>query len=172
MSGIIVREARPADAAQLIAYIQKLSEEPESNIELSPGEFTLTVADEEQVLEAHTLSVNSLYLVAEIEGKIIGILSCTGKNRRAVRHVTSLSMSVDKMYRGRGVGNQLLARALEWGNGNEQLLRIELQVFKRNQAAVHLYQKFGFEVEGQKRKAIFRDGEYLDNLVMALLFNR
>jgi putative acetyltransferase len=47
--------------------------------------------------------------------------------------------------------------------------RIELLVFERNEAAIHLYRKFGFVVEGRRRKAIFRDGKYLDDLMMARL---
>jgi RimJ/RimL family protein N-acetyltransferase len=166
---IIIREAKPSDSEQLIAYVQRLSQEPESNIELAPGEFTLTVADEEKILKDYALSDNSVYLVAEIEEKIIGVLSCTGKNRQAVRHVTTLSMSVDKTWRGKGVGNQLMAKAIEWARSKAILSRIELFVFKRNERAIHLYQKFGFEIEGQKRKAIFRDDEYLDDLIMGLL---
>jgi RimJ/RimL family protein N-acetyltransferase len=166
---IIIREAKPSDSEQLIAYVQRLSQEPESNIELSPGEFTLTVADEEKILKDYALSENSVYFVAEIEGKIIGVLSCTGKNRQAVRHATTLSMSVDKMWRGKGIGHQLIAQAIEWARSKAILSRIELFVFKRNERAIRLYQKFGFEIEGQKRKAIFRDDEYLDDLIMGLL---
>ena len=32
-----------------------------------------------------------------------------------------------------------------------------------------IYEKLGFVVEGCRRQAIYRDGEYLDDLMMALL---
>ncbi len=41
---IVIREANLSDAEQLIAYVKRLSEEPESNIELSTGEFTQEIA--------------------------------------------------------------------------------------------------------------------------------
>ena len=41
-----IREARPADAEQLIAHIQGLIEEPDMNIPLAPGEFNVTVEQE------------------------------------------------------------------------------------------------------------------------------
>jgi RimJ/RimL family protein N-acetyltransferase len=166
---IIIREATPSDAEQLIAYVQRLSEEPESNIELSPSEFTLTVPDEQEILLDYALSENSVYLVAVDGDKIIGVLNCRGRNRQAVRHVTTLGMSVDRMWRGKGIGSQLMARAIQWARSTGIVSRIELLVFERNETAVHLYRKFGFEIEGLRRKAIFRDGEYLDDLMMALL---
>ncbi len=166
---VVVREAEPSDAEQLIAYVQRLSDEPESNIALSPGEFTLTIAAEQKILTDYALSENSVFLVAEVGGKIVGMLNCSGRDRQAIRHVTTLGISVDKVWRGKGIGNQLMAHAIEWARSKEVLSRIELFVFERNETAIHLYQKFGFEIEGRRRKAIFRGGEYLDDLVMALL---
>ena len=51
------------------------------------------------------------------------------------------------------------------------LKRIELAVFTDNEAAIHLYQKFGFETEGVRRKVAFGEGEWRDDLVMARLRN-
>jgi RimJ/RimL family protein N-acetyltransferase len=165
-----IREAKPADAEQLIAYVRHLSEEPGSNIELSPGEFNLTVAEEEQILTNYALSANSIYLLAEIAGKIVGTLNCHGSNRQAIRHSVRLGMSVDQAWRGKGVGGQLMARAIEWAKGTGIVSRIELDVFERNEAAIHLYRKYGFVIEGQLRRAIYRDGKYLDALIMALVW--
>jgi putative acetyltransferase len=78
-------------------------------------------------------------------------------------------MSVDQDWRGQGIGSLLMANAIEWAKGTGAIKRITLMVFARNEVAIHLYQKFGFEIEGKHRKAIFRDGMYLDNLTMALL---
>jgi hypothetical protein len=47
---VIIREAKPSDAKRLIAYVKRLSEEPVSNIAISPGEFTHTVTEEERIL--------------------------------------------------------------------------------------------------------------------------
>jgi RimJ/RimL family protein N-acetyltransferase len=62
-----------------------------------------------------------------------------------------------------------MAHAIEWARGTGFVSRIELCVFERNETAIHLYRKYGFKIEGWRRKAIFRDGEYLDDLMMALL---
>jgi RimJ/RimL family protein N-acetyltransferase len=167
---VIIREAQPSDAAQIIAYVKRLSEEPISNIVISPGEFTHTVAEEERMLSEFAASENSIFLVAETERKIVGQLNCRGRNdRKAIRHTVTLGMSVDRDWRGQGIGSLLMSNAIAWAKELEFIKRIELLVFERNETAIHLYQKFGFEIEGKHRKAIFRDGVYLDNFTMALL---
>jgi putative acetyltransferase len=87
----------------------------------------------------------------------------------AIRHAVTLGMSVDQDWRRQGIGSQLMAQAIAWAKSTGIISRIELAVFERNEKAIRLYQKFGFEIEGKRRKAIFREGEYLDGLIMASL---
>lgn len=49
------------------------------------------------------------------------------------------------------------------------LRRIELTVFTDNTAAVHLYEKFGFAIEGTARRYGLRNGEFVDAYHMALV---
>jgi ribosomal protein S18 acetylase RimI-like enzyme len=164
-----IREARPDDAEQLIAHIKRLIEEPDINIPLAPGEFKLTVEEERQVLANSAAADNTIFLVAEIDSQIVGELSCKGGTRQATRHAVTLGMSVRKEWRGQGVGSALMSAAIAWARQTGIVSRIELQVYVRNQAAIALYRKFGFEVEGRRRRVIYQNGEYLDDLTMALL---
>lgn len=166
---MIIREAVGADAAAAIEHVQRLAEEPGINILLAPGEFALTVEQEETFIEEAAAADNSLFLVAERDGKLVGVLTCMGGKRQGNRHVTNLGISVAAAHRAQGIGTALLERAVEWARANPIVRRVELHVFARNAAARRLYERAGFEVEGQRRRAAFRDGEYLDDLVMALL---
>jgi len=166
---IIIREAQPSDAKQIITYVNRLIEEPNSNLEMSSGEFTHTVEEEAGFLAHFAASENSVYLVAETDGKIVGILNCKGSTRKVIRHAVTLSMSVDQNWRAKGVGSQLLARAIEWAKNTDIVKRIELSAFAKNTVAIHLYEKFGFVLEGRRRNAGFRDGQYHDGIIMALL---
>jgi putative acetyltransferase len=40
-------------------------------------------------------------------------------------------------------------------------------VYTDNEAALRLYKKLGFEIEGTHRKYAFRDGQYVDAFTMA-----
>jgi putative acetyltransferase len=42
-----------------------------------------------------------------------------------------------------------------------KLTHLEIEVYTDNQAAIALYKKFVFEIEGMLRKFAFRDGEYV-----------
>ncbi|HKI46776.1 MAG TPA: GNAT family N-acetyltransferase [Balneolales bacterium] len=166
---IIIREARPEDAAKMIAYVNALLEEPESFLELSKGEFTLTVGEEMRFLENCWISPNSIFIVAADDGKIVGQLLCNGSRRAKVRHSVVLGMSVDQKYRDKGIGSMLMEYAIEWAKGTSIVKRIELYVFKTNKRAIHLYEKYGFVIEGEKQKAIKINGEYINEYIMALM---
>ena len=47
-----------------------------------------------------------------------------------------------------------------------RLTRLRLTVHEDNEIAIHLYQKFGFKIEGRESKAIYKDGKYMDILIM------
>ena len=164
-----IREARPADAAALICFVNRLAEEPGIDLPLAPGEFDYTVAQERKFIADCAAADNSLFLVAEASGAIIGALDCKGGKRKAQRHAVTLGMSVSREWRNRGVGRALLTRAIEWARGTGIVTRIELSVYARNVAAIHLYESSGFVVEGCRRRAVLQDGEYLDELLMGLL---
>lgn len=166
---LIIREATVNDAAQMLQFVQNLSEEPDINLPMAPGEFKISLEQEKDILAEYQLADNSTFLVAEVEGEIVGILNIKGGLRSRQRHAGELGISVKKGWRGKGLGEQLMEAALRWARREGILKRIELKVYARNTAAIHLYQKYGFEIEGTRRRAIFQGGQYLDDLIMSLL---
>ncbi len=168
---IIVRHALPEDAAGLVEYVQRLSEERGIYILLQPGEFTVTADEERLMLEGYRSSDNSAYFIAETGGQIIGGLHVRGGARRANHHCGGIAISVAHGWRDQGIGNRMLEAAIAWARGSGVLTRLELYVFAENAPAIHLYQKHGFQVEGQLRKSVYRDDAYHDDLVMGLLLD-
>ncbi len=71
--------------------------------------------------------------------------------------------------RDRGIGTE--ATRLIVGYGFEQLglHRIELGAYGHNHRALRVYEKVGFVREGIRREAQTRDGEWLDEVLMAVL---
>lgn len=157
------------DAAQLVDFVTRLSEETELYLLLQPGEFTLTVEEEAELLNKYALSDNSAYFVAVADGQIVGGLNLKGGTRAGNRHCAVLGISIGKGWRGAGVGSQLMAHAIQWARQGGVLRRIELFVFVENEPAIHLYEKFDFMIEGRLRKAVFRHERFYDDYLMALL---
>ena len=61
-------------------------------------------------------------------------------------------IAVAKPYWGNGVGQFLMETMIDWANHTPTIRRLELTVQARNERAVHLYQKFGFDIEGTKKR--------------------
>ncbi len=163
---ITVREATVADASALLAHLKALAAEPGINIPLALDEITTTLDQEKALLLDMHESPRAIMLVAEAGGAIVGELSLKAiSSRRAVQHVATLGMSVKQDWRRKGVGRALMTDALAWAP-TAGIKRVELYVYCRNEPAIALYQKLGFEIEG-RRKAFIREGnEYLDDFVM------
>ena len=167
---VIVREAVPSDAARIITYLQELSEEPDRNIPVGPGEFNMAVEEEEEFIRGHAEADNSILLVAEAGGQIIGVMNITGGRRKALCHAGRLGITVHRDWRGKGIGTRMLEQSIGWAKGSGVLKRIQLEVYARNVDAIRLYERLGFKIEGRHPKAIYQQGEYLDEISMGLLF--
>jgi ribosomal protein S18 acetylase RimI-like enzyme len=165
-----IRRAVPADAAGYIALIKGvLREQPAVDTPYAPDEFDPSekaIAD--RIADA-ALSANSLFLVAEVDGEIVGALTCGGGTLEADRHVTELGVYVAKSWRDLGIGGALLHDAVGWARASGVVERVELEVFAENERAIHLYRKFGFEEEGRRHRAYIRGGAAVDMVMMALL---
>jgi RimJ/RimL family protein N-acetyltransferase len=109
-------------------------------------------------------------LVATENSRIVGWCDVEVQSHEGFEHSGKLGTGVLMGYRGQGIGTQLVERALHEAR-NQGLERVELEVYASNARAIHLYQKFDFRVEGQKRRARKLNGEYDDILIMAILFN-
>ncbi len=90
--------------------------------------------------------------------------------REGLTHTGTLGMGIRSGYRGQGIGSRLMEWSLNaaWSKG---LTRVDLEVFTTNSPAIALYEKFGFQHEGVKRRGRLVDGVYDDVIVMGLLRN-
>ena len=70
---------------------------------------------------------------------------------------------------GAGLGRACLDVTVRFGFDELNLNRIELSVLTTNQRARNLYMSAGFVEEGIKRQAVFRNGQYVDLVCMAVL---
>ncbi len=107
-------------------------------------------------------------LVALVDGEIVGAASLWQESRSARRrHAAGLGIVVHDGWRRRGVGAALMESLLDLADNWLNLVRVELNVFTDNDAAISLYRRYGFEVEGTMKRYAFRDGRFVDAHVMA-----
>ena len=161
---ITIRRASAKDAAAFA----RLMGDPA----VYPGLMQLPYTDEEvwrARLAEHALpGKTDLPLAAEVGGEVVGSagLHPVGSALRR-RHALTLGISVLPAAQGQGVGSALMAAMCDYADRWAGALRLELTVYSDNAAAIHLYRKFGFVVEGTFKGYAMRDGRYADALAMA-----
>jgi RimJ/RimL family protein N-acetyltransferase len=164
----IVRPADPADAEALTRLAEEVSSEPEAWLISTNGEWR-SVGDERRYLKAVRKYPHAAVYVAERnDGAIVGRLSLARDTHPASAHVADLGLMVAKDARRQGVGRALLDASLEWAR-TSGVRKIELHVFPWNQPAIRLYEHFGFEREGFRKRHYSRGGDDVDAILMALI---
>jgi RimJ/RimL family protein N-acetyltransferase len=124
------------------------------------------IADAERYLCA-ALEQGAIRFVAEDDGRVIGWCDITPRQQPGSSHIGHLGMGLLPEYRGQGIGYRILDATVREAFG-KGLMRIDLEVFSSNQAAIALYRRYGFSFEGRRRKARHVDGIWDDILLMAL----
>lgn len=75
----------------------------------------------------------------------------------------------DKTFWNHGYGSEATRLTLKHGFETLNLNRIYLHVYETNPRAIRAYEKCGFVYEGKLRQSIYRNGRYIDTLVMSML---
>lgn len=100
--------------------------------------------------------------------QVVGWCDIVPHKHPGTEHVGGLGMGVIKSHRGQGIGTRLIKATIEAAFARG-MTRIELEVYSSNTRAIELYEKFGFEHEGLKRRARCVDGRWDDFVIMALI---
>ena len=161
---MVVRRGEPEDAARLVELANAVSAEPEGWMIWTQWRG---IGDERRYLRAVRKHPDAAVFVAEVDGELAGRLSLARDQNPASHHVADLGLMVDSRFRRRGVGRALLEAAVAWA-AEHGVGKLELHVFPWNDAAIALYEAFGFEREGLRRRHYLRPDGYADAILMAL----
>lgn len=159
---VTIRPLQVDDAADLYAIISR----PEVAENLLSLPSMMRAETEEWVKK---LTPGRHRLVAEQNGRVVGSATLTQFQNPRMKHAGSLGLMVHPDFWGQGVASALLAALIDLADNWLNLRRVELEVFSDNPAAIHLYEKAGFEREGVKRMEAYGNGRWRDSLLMARL---
>ena len=135
------RQANVQDAKSLLGYKKQIFDE--SEFLSRPGsEYTLTVEEEAANIEKMLHTENTLIWLAIENDEIVGCLNIRPYALKRQQHTASIGVSVKKAYWSRGIGRQLMNKAIAFFN-ESTLHRLELMVVKDNERAVSLYRQLG-----------------------------
>jgi RimJ/RimL family protein N-acetyltransferase len=161
----IVRSAIEKDAKNLSEIRLQIDGETE-NLDREKGEAYIDESGFKRIIKDDTESFNNLFLVAEVNERIVGFSRCEGNKLKRTFHKVEFGVCVLKEYWGYGIGKNLLKESIHWADSNG-IKKIILNVLESNEKAIMLYEKYGFEVEGIfKNDKILSDGNYYNTVLM------
>lgn len=164
---MLVREITVPDAEPFMLLVQQVEEEA-SFMLMEPGERHMSVEGQKKQIESFREQENTTIFVAEEGNQLIGYVVIVGEKAKRVKHRAYLVIGVLQRYRGMGVGTYLFTEMEKWAM-KKDICRLELTVVTENKAAIALYKKMGFQVEGTKRHSLHVQGKYYDEYMMGKL---
>lgn len=161
----IIRSANENDAKTLSEVRVQIDGETE-DMDREKGEAYIDELGFIQLIKVDTEAAHNLFLVCEINGRIVGFSRCQGNLLKRMSHKVEFGIGVLKDFWGYSIGTNLLNEAIRWADTNH-IKKITLNVLETNEKAIILYKKYGFEEEGVlKKDKLLSDGEYYNTLMM------
>ena len=164
-AAMLVRDTLPEDAKAVSVLIDAVARERRYLAGTSGFSEELTAS-----FIASVRAAKGVHLVAIVDDAVVGWCDITPASFEGMTHVGRLGMGVKADYRGQGIGKGLLKAALTRAF-RQGLERVELEVFRSNDAAVCLYETHGVLREGVKVGARKLDGRTDDLLLFAAFKN-
>lgn len=163
---IVLRDPEVGDAPAMVQYAHRVLTES-NDLLMEPDEFAFTTEQEQQWIAEHRDHPRSFALLADCEGKVIGLLDFRVTERRRERHRGSFGVSLRAAFRGQGIGTRMMELMLDWGRQHHDIEKIGLSAFSTNEQAIELYRRLGFtELARSPKHFKLADGSYADNVIM------
>jgi RimJ/RimL family protein N-acetyltransferase len=164
---VLIRTAVASDALAIRTVTAQAIAEGDYHI-TEPQEFSLPLGEGERWIRQHAESQAELFLVAEVENEVVGLLHFEPGKRKRQAHTGELAMNVATAWREHGVGRCLLEALIAWATDHPQIERVGLHALSTNTRALHLYTALGFGEEGRRVQAIkLGPGRYVDEVFMS-----
>lgn len=167
---VIIRRAVKPDAKSLIEYLNLIGGESDF-LTFGAGEYPKTIEQIEEFIENASKKDNALFIIAEINGKIIGNLNFSAGLSPRITHVGEFGVSVLKKYWGNGIGEELIKYLIEWSKKSGIIRKINLRVRTDNTPGINLYKKLGFSQEGILTRDFFINDKFYDSMSMGLMID-
>ncbi len=160
----ILRRARPTDARALARLFAAVRAEGRW---LATPPSAVSEPSESYFIGEMIRAGDSLVLVAEADGDVIGNVLVTTERSSVSGHIGTLSIAILDGWRDVGIGSALMRAAQDWTR-EQGLVKLALGVFPDNARAIAVYEHVGFAREGLRRRQYHvAGGNYRDEVLMA-----
>ncbi|MCI4351368.1 MAG: GNAT family N-acetyltransferase [Thermoplasmata archaeon] len=159
---VLLRRAKPADAAGMIAHANAVGAE---GIYIMTERLDLSLREERAKIRA-ALGGSGLWIVAVAGDEIVGSADIARGRHRKSHHVGELGIALRKDHRGAGLGRAMMESMIAWAR-SAGIRKLSLSVFSSNRPARGLYRSLGFVREGRLRGHVILRRKPDDVLLMS-----
>ncbi len=164
----MIRLAKEIDAESIIDIRKEiiLSKTTTKFFIVSPNKLPNDIdAEKEKIRKSN--EKGNLYIVYEVDKKVVGFLIFNRYELDRLRHAGTMGMGIREAYCNQGIGTELIEFLISWAKGQEGLEKVCLGVVSINDRAIKVYKRMGFVEEGRQRNQIkYEDGSYGDDVLM------
>lgn len=159
---VTLRLLEPNDKEQLLGMFTRFSQDALM--------WSNPPYDEEKISRWMGGAETGLSIVAVFDNNLVGIAAIHEYTRPRKKGTGGMVIYIHQDFLGVGLGTTMTKNLLSIAE-KKGLHRIGLWVIEDNKAAVGLYRKLGFKIEGLLQDAYFgTDGKYHNMLVMGIVF--
>ncbi len=161
---IMIRPAEPEDSCEIIDTIRSNARERSYVLMEQYGRGIASELEFVRTLDR----LRNLLIVAtagvEVIGCLAGLQADDGK-REETAGVLQLGLHLREEFRGKGIGTQMLAYAIDWAR-ERGFKRIQAIIFTPNRRSIKLFSNAGFSEEGTRTHDIMMGTECVNKIVM------
>lgn len=113
---------------------------------------------------------NSKIFAITVEGKPVGSIGLHLQTD-ILRKNAEIGYWLSETYWGKGLIKNAIEQIVDYGFKNLDIVRIFARIYGNNTPSQRVIEKAGFKLEGRFEKTIFKNNEFLDELIYAVRKN-
>lgn len=165
---IVIRNVKIEDAK--LFFDAEQDEDAKRNFMTTPQTIESVEEDiKNEINEYNKEKPNSEKFSIVFNGKVAGWIAINQLNKPFFEHRAKVDFCLHPDFRGKGIMTKALREVIDYAFKRYKLKRLESWTRTFNKAAAKLNEKTGFKYEGTLIKNKCKNGEYLDDMVWAII---
>ncbi len=164
---VTLRPLRTEDAEQY--FINSLDSPSRQVLQIGielPTSVELLKASLEKHLGCKDVDGLILFAIENLQGALVGGISL--HSRDAKNGTFSFGVSINREHRRKGYAEDAVCILLQYGFWERRYQKCNSACVHTNEASIQLHHKLGFVEEGRRRRQVFFNGQYYDDILFGL----
>jgi RimJ/RimL family protein N-acetyltransferase len=114
-------------------------------------------------------TMKPMFWIIKLDGVSVGYFRTSNysfKNKNIY-----IGADLHKDFRDKGIAYDSYCKFIPFLFNEFNLHKISLEVLESNQRGINLYKKLGFKTEGIKRDEVFKNGNWINSIIMSMFIN-